>query len=78
MTGQEFVDRLKKKFGEKITGASLDAIDPWVEVSPADLVEVCDYLRNEQDLRFDLLISEMLHFDSALRTIRRAGATAFA
>ncbi len=34
MSGQAFVDRLKQKFGDKITGANLDAIDPWIEVSP--------------------------------------------
>jgi len=55
MTGQKFTDRLKKRFGEKITGASLDAIDPWVEVSPDSLVEVCVYLRDEPDLRFNML-----------------------
>jgi NADH-quinone oxidoreductase subunit C len=55
MTAQLFLDRLKSTFGERITGANLEAIDPWIEVSPAGLVDVCRYLRDEPDLRFNLL-----------------------
>ena len=55
MSGQAFLDRLKSKFGDKITGANLTAIDPWIEVAPDGLVEVCRYLRDEPDLRFDML-----------------------
>jgi NADH-quinone oxidoreductase subunit C len=55
MRGQSFLERLKKKFGDQITGANLEAIDPWIEVSPDGLVEVCEYLRDEPDLRFDML-----------------------
>ena len=55
MSGQAFVDRLKARFGEQITGANLDAIDPWIEVAPEALVEVCQYLRDEPDLRFNML-----------------------
>lgn len=55
MRGQSFLDRLKKTFGDKITGANLDALDPWIEVSPDGLVEVATYLRDEPDLRFNML-----------------------
>ncbi len=55
MSGQEFLDRLKKKFGDKISGADFEAIDPWIEVSPDGLVEVCEYLKTEADLKFDML-----------------------
>lgn len=55
MSGQDFLGRLQKKFGDKITGSNLEAIDPWIEVSPAGLVEVCRYLRDEPDLRFNFL-----------------------
>ena len=47
MRGQTFLDRLKQQFGDKITGSNLEAIDPWIEVSPEGLVEVCTYLRDE-------------------------------
>jgi NADH-quinone oxidoreductase subunit C len=50
-----FLDRLKKRFGDKITGSNFEAIDPWIEVTPAGLVEVCQYLKSEPDLSFELL-----------------------
>ena len=55
MTGEEFLTRLKKKFGDGVVGAELTAIDPWIEVSPDALVEVGRYLRDEADLRFGML-----------------------
>jgi NADH-quinone oxidoreductase subunit C len=48
-------DRLKKQFGDKITGSNLEALDPWIEASPAGLVEVCQYLKSQPDLQFNLL-----------------------
>ena len=55
MAGQQFIERLKSKFGDKVTGANLEALDPWVEVAPDSLVEICVYLRDEPDLRFNML-----------------------
>jgi NADH-quinone oxidoreductase subunit C len=55
MRGQSFLDRLKSKFGDKITGSNMEAIDPWIEVSPDGLVDVAVYLRDEADLRFNML-----------------------
>jgi NADH-quinone oxidoreductase subunit C len=55
MSGQAFLDRLKQRFGDAITGANLTAIDPWIEVSPEGLVPLCTYLRDQPDLRFNLL-----------------------
>src|SRR5690349_9693899 len=55
MSGQAFVDRLKKQFGDGITGANLDAVDPWIEVAPSALVAVGKYLRDQSDLKFTLL-----------------------
>ena len=55
MSGQEFLDQLKSKFGDKITGADFENVDPWIEVAPDGLVEVCTWLRDEADLRFDML-----------------------
>ena len=53
MSGPTFVDQLKKKFGDLITGANLENIDPWVEVSPEGIVPVCMFLRDEASLAFD-------------------------
>ena len=35
MPGTGFVDQLKSKFGEAVSGANLENIDPWIEVTPA-------------------------------------------
>ena len=55
MGEQNLVSRLQEKFGSQILDVQLDAIDPWVEVSAEVLPEVCLYLRDEPDLRFDYL-----------------------
>lgn len=48
-------DRLKGKFGDKIVGANATALDPWIEVAPAAIAEVCTYLRDDKELRFNFL-----------------------
>jgi NADH-quinone oxidoreductase subunit C len=53
--GGVFVDQLKQRFDGLIVGANLDNIDPWIEISPEGLVEVCRYLRDEPSLAFDYL-----------------------
>ncbi len=55
MRGQQFIDRLVARFGDKITGHNLGALDPWVEVAPDGIVEVSRYLKSEPDLQFDML-----------------------
>lgn len=55
MSGQSFVEQLKQKFGDKIRGANLENIDPWIEISPDGIVEVCQYLKSEPSLAFDYL-----------------------
>jgi NADH-quinone oxidoreductase subunit C len=55
MAGEQFVAELKKRFGDKITGQDLAAIDPWIGVARDGLLEVCQYLRDEPELAFDLL-----------------------
>jgi len=52
---QPLLERLKKKFGDQITGANAANLDPWIEVAPESLPAVCRYLRDEKDLRFDYL-----------------------
>ena len=55
MSGQTFVDQLKQKFGDKIVGQNLDAIDPWIEVSRDGLADVCRTLRDDDELQFNFL-----------------------
>jgi NADH-quinone oxidoreductase subunit C len=54
MSGNVF-DRLKQKFGDQITGAKLDALDPWIEVAPAGLVAVCRFLKADPELKMEML-----------------------
>ena len=46
-SGESFVGSLKQRFGAGITGSNLEALDPWIEVAPGSLPEVCRYLRDE-------------------------------
>ena len=55
MSGPAFVDQLKSKFGDTIVGTNFENIDPWIEVTPEGLIEVCEYLRTEPGLSFDYL-----------------------
>jgi len=55
MSGQAFLERLQGVFGDKIIGANLAAVDPWIEVAPGGILALCKYLRDEPDLRFDML-----------------------
>jgi len=55
MSGEEFLNRLRTKFGDKISGANFEAIDPWIEVTPDGLVALCQYLKTEPDLQFNVL-----------------------
>ena len=50
-----FIDQLKREFGEAVVGVHLEALDPWVELTPEALVAVCTYLRDAPALRFEML-----------------------
>jgi NADH-quinone oxidoreductase subunit C len=53
MSGPSLVDQLKQKFGDSITGVNLENVDPWIEVAPTGIVDVCSFLRDEPSLAFD-------------------------
>lgn len=55
MTAADIAALLESQFGAAITGANLDALDPFVAVEPAHLVEVCVFLRDDPRLKFALL-----------------------
>jgi len=55
MTSAEIIALLEERFGSAVTGKKLDAVDPWVSVDPARLVEICRFLHDEPRLRFDFL-----------------------
>ena len=49
------LERLQQRFGRRILQSNLEAIDPWIELSAEGLPDVCRWLRDEPDLRFNLL-----------------------
>jgi NADH-quinone oxidoreductase subunit C len=55
MTTSETVAILEEKFGPKIKSKKLDALDPFVEVEPGALLEVCGFLRHDPRLQFEIL-----------------------
>jgi len=55
MTAAEIVALLETHFGTRIKSRNLTAIDPFAVVDPADLPEVCRFLKEDSRLRFDIL-----------------------
>jgi NADH-quinone oxidoreductase subunit C len=47
--------KLGERFGAAICGGDAEAPNPWVEVRPDAVAEVCGYLRDDAELRFDFL-----------------------
>lgn len=46
---------LQTAFGERIKGATTDALDPWIELAPEAIAEVCRFLKDDPAWQFDLL-----------------------
>jgi NADH-quinone oxidoreductase subunit C len=67
--------RLETKFGGRIKAKKLDALDPYVVIEPADLVEVCRFLRDDPALRFEILncISGVDYFEPDPKKAPKAG-----
>jgi NADH-quinone oxidoreductase subunit C len=55
MNSPDIVALLEGTFPRRIKSKKLDAMDPFVVVEPADLVEICRFLRDDPRLRFELL-----------------------
>jgi len=55
MSEPSLLEALQQKFGDRITGANLEALDPWIEVAPDALAAVCTFLRDQPQFRFDYL-----------------------
>src|SRR3954468_20207139 len=55
MKAAEIIQLLEEKFADRIRAKNPEAIDPFVVVAPADLLEVARFLRDDSRLRFDIL-----------------------
>jgi len=75
MTGEDFLSRLQKQFDDGIVASNLSGMDPWIEVAPKALVDVCRYLRDQSDLKFDMLncISGVDYFQPDPKKAKKTG-----
>jgi NADH-quinone oxidoreductase subunit C len=55
MPPAEVIALLQAQFGAAVTPGPANALDPFVTVEPAKLVEVCTFLRDDPRLKFELL-----------------------
>jgi NADH-quinone oxidoreductase subunit C len=55
MTAAEIIPILEDKFAARIKAKNLEAIDPFIVVEPVDLLPVCQFLRDDPRLKFEML-----------------------
>lgn len=55
MEAKEIYGRLEQKFPGKVTGLKDDVLDPFLMVEPQAIVEACRFLRDEPELKFEIL-----------------------
>jgi NADH-quinone oxidoreductase subunit C len=75
MTADQICSILDEKLGPKIKAKKLDVLDPYVEVDPADLIEVCRFLRDDPRLGFDQLndITGVDYLEPDAKQVAKAG-----
>jgi NADH-quinone oxidoreductase subunit C len=75
MTAAEIVARLEQQLGAKIKGKNVQAQDPFVTVGAGDLLETCRLLRDDPQLKFDILncISGVDYFEPDPKKAPKAG-----
>jgi NADH-quinone oxidoreductase subunit C len=73
MTAADIIAKLEEKFGPRIKDKQPQAIDPCVVVEPADLLDLCYYLRD--DLHFEILncISGVDYLETDPKKVAKAG-----
>ncbi len=55
MEANAIYERLEKKFSGKVGEFKGDVAEPYLNVDPQAIVEVCRYLRDDESLRFEVL-----------------------
>jgi NADH-quinone oxidoreductase subunit C len=58
MTASAAYERLRARFGDRVVSVDLAAKDPWILVDAAAIDEVCRYLRDDPELRCDVLTNQ--------------------
>jgi NADH-quinone oxidoreductase subunit C len=75
MTHAEIIAILESRFGAAVIAKKADAMDPYVVVEPASLVEVCTFLRDDPRLRFEILndVSGVDFLETDPKKVAKAG-----
>jgi NADH-quinone oxidoreductase subunit C len=75
MTAADIIASLDKQFGTKIKAKNAEAIDPFIAVEPADLIEICHFLRDDSRLKFEILscISGIDYLELDPKKVAKAG-----
>jgi NADH-quinone oxidoreductase subunit C len=75
MNAQDIHAELNRTLGTWLVTQDLEAIDPWIEIKPEGLIEVCRYLRDERALWFDMLhcITAVDYFEPDPKKAAQAG-----
>jgi NADH-quinone oxidoreductase subunit C len=75
MEVQDILNRLTERFGPAVVGSDLSAVDPWIEVCADRLPAICLYLRDDPDLRFNMLhcITGVDYFEADAKKAAAAG-----
>jgi len=75
MKPAEIINLLELQFGSMIKSKKLDALDPFVVVDAGDLLEVCQFLCDEPQLRFEFLncISGVDYLEPDPKKVAKAG-----
>jgi NADH-quinone oxidoreductase subunit C len=75
MSEHNLYETLQAKFGDQIAGANLEALDEWIEVTAAGLVDVCHFLKHDPDWQFNLLncITVVDYFEPDPKKAAKAG-----
>ncbi|HMP04341.1 MAG TPA: NADH-quinone oxidoreductase subunit C [Gemmatales bacterium] len=75
MTGPEIIAILKEKFADRIKAEQPEALDPFVVIDPADVIEVFTFLRDDPRLQFDMLncISGVDYLETEKAKVAKAG-----
>jgi NADH-quinone oxidoreductase subunit C len=55
MNPQDILAQLEPPFRPWLVAHDFEVVDPWIEVKAEGLVDIGRYLRDEHDLRFDML-----------------------
>lgn len=55
MRGPGFLEQLEAAVPGAVVGKNLEALDPWIEVAPERIADVCAWLARSSPVRFDSL-----------------------